>query len=139
MGSLDVDSLFTIIPLEETIEVCTNQIFKESETIEGLSNSEFKEFLSLITKNSYFIMERFYKQIDGVTMGPPLDTLLANAFLAYNGKNWLERCTFEYRPFFYRRYVDDEFVLFNSPEHLKRYVNKSFTMENERRQRNVLS
>ena len=95
MGSLDVDSLFTIIPLEETIEVCTNQIFKESETIEGLSNSEFKEFLSLITKNSYFIMERFYKQIDGVTMGPPLDTLLANAFLAYNGKNWLERCPFE--------------------------------------------
>ena len=35
MGSLDVDSLFTNIPLEETIEICTNELFKESETAEG--------------------------------------------------------------------------------------------------------
>ena len=42
MGSLDVDSLFTSIPLEETIEICTNELFKESETIEGLSKTEFK-------------------------------------------------------------------------------------------------
>ena len=27
MGSLDVDSLFTNIPLEETIEICTNELF----------------------------------------------------------------------------------------------------------------
>ena len=32
MGSLDVDSLFTNKPLEETIEICTNELFKESET-----------------------------------------------------------------------------------------------------------
>ena len=43
MGSLDVDSLFTNIPLEETIEICTNEPFKESETVEGLSKTEFKE------------------------------------------------------------------------------------------------
>ena len=30
MGSLDVDSLFTNIPLEETIKICTNQLFTES-------------------------------------------------------------------------------------------------------------
>ena len=34
MGSLDVESQFTNIPLEETIEICT--------TVEGLSKSEFK-------------------------------------------------------------------------------------------------
>ena len=28
MGSLDIDSLFTNIPLEETIEICTNNLFK---------------------------------------------------------------------------------------------------------------
>ena len=33
MGSLDVDSLFTNIPLEETIEICTNELFKEYETM----------------------------------------------------------------------------------------------------------
>ena len=41
-GSLDVDSLFTNTPLEETIGICTNILFKESETVEDLSKSEFK-------------------------------------------------------------------------------------------------
>ena len=35
MGSLDVNSLFTNIPLEETIEIYTNELFKKSETVEG--------------------------------------------------------------------------------------------------------
>ena len=41
MGSLDVDSLFTNMPLEETIGICTNELFKESETIENLSKTEY--------------------------------------------------------------------------------------------------
>ena len=36
MGSLDVASLFTNIPLQETIEICTNELFKEAGTVEGL-------------------------------------------------------------------------------------------------------
>ena len=51
-------------------------------------------------------------------MGSPLGPTLTNAFLDYHEENWLERCPFEYRPFYYRRYVDDIFALFNSPEHL---------------------
>ena len=77
MASLDVDSLFTNIPLDETINICTESIFNESDTVEGLNKSEFKELLSLATKESYFIFnELLYKQIDVVAMGSPLDQLL---------------------------------------------------------------
>ena len=46
----------------------------------------------------------------------------------------------EYRPLYYRRYVDDIFVLFNSSEHPKgfysylnsRHLNIALTMENEK-------
>ena len=34
-------------------------------------------------------------------------------------KKRLEKCLIEYRSFYYQRYFDDIFVLFNSPEHLK--------------------
>ena len=54
MGSLDVDSLFTNIPLEETINICTELICDQNDSIEGLNKSEFKELLSLATKESYF-------------------------------------------------------------------------------------
>ena len=141
MGSLDVDSLFTNILFEETTEICTNELFKESETVEGLSKPEFKELLSLATKDSYFIFDgTLYKQIDGVAMDSPLGPTLANAFLVYHEKNWLEHCLVEYGPLYCRRYIDDIFVLFNSAEHLKRFysylnsrhLNISLTIENEK-------
>ena len=122
MGSLDVDSLFTNIPLEETIEICTNELFKESEAVEGLSKTELKELLSLDTKDSHFIFDgTLDKQIDGVAMGSPLGRTLSNAFLVYHDKNWLEHCPVEYTPLYYRRYVDI-FVSFNSAKHLKRFI-----------------
>ena len=39
MGSLDVDSLFTNITLEETIKICTNL---KSKTVECLNKTEFE-------------------------------------------------------------------------------------------------
>ena len=43
MGSLDVDSLFTNISLEDTTEIHANELFKESETVEDLRKSKFKK------------------------------------------------------------------------------------------------
>ena len=102
LDSLDVDSLFTNIHLEGTIKICTNELFKESETVEDLSKTEFKELLPMATKDSHFIFDgTLYKQIDGVAMGSPLGPTLANAFLVYHEKNWLEHCPLEYRPLYY--------------------------------------
>ena len=39
MGSLDVDSLFTNIPLEETIKICTESIYDQNGSIEDLNKS----------------------------------------------------------------------------------------------------
>ena len=50
MGSLDVDSLFTSIPLEETINICANTLFENTEKV-GLSKIEFKELLFLLQTN----------------------------------------------------------------------------------------
>ena len=50
MGSLDVDSLFSNIAHEETINICTESIYDQNDSVEGLNKSEFKELLSLATK-----------------------------------------------------------------------------------------
>ena len=57
MVCLDIDSIFTNKPLGETIEICTNKLFKKSETIGGLSKYEFKELLSLATKDSHLFFD----------------------------------------------------------------------------------
>ena len=56
-GGLDVDSLFTNIPLEKTTEICTNKFFKQSESIQSTSKSELKELSSLVTEDLHFIFE----------------------------------------------------------------------------------
>ena len=137
MGSLDVDSLFTNIPLDETIDICINQVFENTDTVEGFKKSELKQLLCLATKESYFIFNGLlYKQIDGVAMGSPLGTSLANAFLSYYEKNWLNNCPQGFKPVFYRRYVDDIFLLFKSNDHIQYFqdflnsshINMSFSM-----------
>ena len=120
MGSLDVDSLFTNIPLDETIDICINQLFENTDTVEGFTKSELKQLLCLATKESYFIFNGLlYKQTDGVVMGSPLGPSLANVFLSYHEKNWLSSCPQRFKPAFYRRYVEDIFVLFTSNDLLK--------------------
>ena len=125
MGSLDIYSLFTDIPLEETIEICTNDLFKNNDVVPGLNKNEFKDLLSWATKKSYFNFNNIlYKQIDGVVIGPPLGPSLANVFLAH--QNWLDRRPLDYRPLHYRWYNDDIFVLFKSSGFFKT-ISKLFT------------
>ena len=106
MGSLDVDSFFTNIPLDETIDICVNQFFENTDTVEGFTKSELKQLLCLATKESYFIFNGLlYKHIDGVAMGSPLGPSLANAFLSYHEKTCLNNCPQGFKPVFYWCYV----------------------------------
>ena len=41
MGSLYVDSLYTNVPLEETVNICTDQLFKNIDKVHNLSKKEF--------------------------------------------------------------------------------------------------
>ena len=42
MGSLDVDSLFTDIPLDDTIDICFNQLFENNDTLRVLQSQNLK-------------------------------------------------------------------------------------------------
>ena len=77
----------------------------------------------LATKESYFIFNKvLYKQKDGVVMGSPLGPTSANAFLCFYERKWLEECPSEFKPVFYRRYVDDIFALVKSTSHLEKLL-----------------
>ena len=56
-------------------------------------------------------------------MGLPLGPTIANVFLSFYEIKWLEQCPKEFKRSFYRRYVDDVFVLFKSSKHLSKSRN----------------
>ena len=124
MASLDVESLFTNIPLEETIKNCVNDLLSNNFYSGKLSRKDLYDLLKRGTTELSFIFDnKLYKQIDGAAMGSPLGLTLANAFLCLYEKIWLNECPSQFEPVVYRRYVENIFVLFKFKEHVKLFVN----------------
>ena len=74
--------------------------------------------LNIATKESLFSFNnKYYKQVDGVAMESRLGPALANIFMCSFESIWLRDCPNDFKPVFYRRYVDDIFALFSSPDH----------------------
>ena len=56
MVSVDVDSLFTNVLLEENINICINKLFKSNSSIHDLNKKQNTEMLSLTTNKSFFFV-----------------------------------------------------------------------------------
>ena len=124
MASLDIKSLFTNIPLNETISNCVSDLHNKNLYNGKLSKRKLSKLLVTANSESSFIFDYLlYKQIDGVAMGSPLGLTLANASLYHYKKEWMDNYPIHFKPMIYKRYVDDIFVLFSSKEHLQPFVN----------------
>ena len=137
--SFDVESLYTNVPLKESIEIMKESVIERDLpfTIETLSK------LLLLVNQSYFTFNnKIYQQTDGLAMGNPLAPLLANVFM-----NKIESILFETSPqnapIEYFRYIDDTFCVFEAESHAtsfleilnKMHPNIRFTMECEKLKR----
>ena len=73
-------------------------------------------------------------------MGGSISPTLANIFLCHHEENWIDNYPPEVKPIFYRRYVDNTFVLINNPLQIQQflqYLNNQhsrmkFTLKSER-------
>ena len=127
MAHFEVESLFTNIPLQETIDLCVQKLSEDKNYIDGLSKDAFREMLTITMTESFTLFDNeYYKQHDGVAIASPLGPTFANIFLSVHEILWLEKCPPEFRPVIYKRYVDDTFLLFqniNQIERFKYYLN----------------
>lgn len=78
----------------------------------------FENSCNFALKTTYFFL------ITNCTL--KLTPTLADIFLCFHEQNWLANCPIEFKPVLYKRYVDDTFTLFRSPDHItlfKNYIN----------------
>ena len=87
MFSFHIESLFTNISLQETIDLCVENLFQNRTNVDNLSKDAFRELLTRTMSESLILFDQeFYKQHDGVAMSSPLEPTLANVFLCYHEK-----------------------------------------------------
>src|ERR1700761_7313354 len=82
---LDIESLFTNVPVSETIDINLNKLYPNDSVIDnGFNRNDFCTLLKLAVEVSYFSFDnKLYRQIDGMSMGSPLGPLFANIFLSH--------------------------------------------------------
>ena len=103
--SLDVASLFTSVPLQETIDYLCEYIDKYQLDV-GVPTEDLKKLLLACTFNVQFLVnQQIYRQKDGVAMGSPLGPLLADVFMEKLENETLGQTIAKFTA--YKRYVDD--------------------------------
>jgi len=114
MVSFDIVSLFTNVPIPETLDyikecLSKNTIWKQKC---NLSEDSIMEMLILCTNNNYFSWKNIiYKQSTGTPMGSPLSPTLANFFLHSLESTIIPRNN---HIKFWSRYMDDIFSFIRS-------------------------
>ena len=109
MISFDAKSLFTNVPLDETIETILQKLYVEKKIKTSIPKPILKELLLLYTKHLLFRFNgETYTQIDGVAMESPLGPLLANIFMISLEEKVLPIVS-NYLCY-WKRYVDDTYA-----------------------------
>ena len=137
--SYDVCSLFTNVPLAETIEICANALYDSELTPPPFPRAVFVELMQTANSSVEFSFNNImHLQIDGVAMGSPLGPSLANIFVGYYEALLFKRVN---KPLMYYRYVDDTFTVFNDEDECNEFFSHldslhpslRFTFEKEKK------
>lgn len=102
--SMDVDNLYTNIPIEAGI-TCVKNIFQKHPDPKR-PDEELLELLRInLTRNDFMFNDKFYLQIKGTAMGKKFAPAYANIFMANWEQEALSKC--KMKPAYYLRYLDD--------------------------------
>ena len=79
-------SLFKNIPLSLTIKL-VDDLIERCQSDLNISEKDLTSLFNLATCETHFLFKgKFYDQINGVAMGSPLATVLANLFMGHYEK-----------------------------------------------------
>ena len=84
MCSFDVSSLFTNVPLDETIKICSDALYDNSDLQPLIPRDALVELTKSTTSSVEFSFNNtMYKQTDRVAMKSPFGPVLGNIFVGY--------------------------------------------------------
>ena len=112
LRSFDICSLFTNVPLDETIRICADTLYSGKFIRPDFPKAVFIELTQMDTSGVEFSFNStMCRQTDGIAMGSPLGPVLANIFVGYNENKLFD---FSVKPQLCKRYVDDTFAIFEN-------------------------
>ena len=104
--------MFTNVPLKRTVNTILKRIYVDSVIPTTLRKRTMKKLiLDACTKTVFSFNNTFYKQIDGVSMGPSLGLVLANIIMTELESTVIKELVDKSLVKLYLRYIDDTLFL----------------------------
>ena len=125
LASLDVESLFTNVPIDTTIDIIIKYTYNHHAIQPPkIPQNILRQMLQICTKQSPFISPtgEYFLQIEGVAMGSPLGPTFANFYMGHIENEIFNN--YDIKPPIYQRYVDDIFLVANSVEEINNLKQK---------------
>ena len=116
MVSLDVISLFSKVPTDETLAVVRDKLAADLllEECTCIPIDNLMEMLTFCVETPYFGMGSDIYRQEGLAMGSPLSPVLANIYMQYFKEMALGSTSL--KPSMWLRYIDDTFILWPHQE-----------------------
>ena len=112
LSSYDVTSLFTLVPIDPTLNIIKDLLEKDEKLNDRtvLSVQNIIELLGFCLHYTYFSFQnKFYEQVEGVAMGSPVSPIVANLHMECFERKALA-CAI-HPPRVWYRFVDDTWVI----------------------------
>ena len=107
--SFDVSNLLANVPLDDTIDIISDRVYRCTEINTKIKKKDLKRLLTLCTKHVHFTFNgKMYIQVDSVAMGSLLRPLLTNIFMVELERNLIP--SLQQKISLWKRYVDDTFA-----------------------------
>ena len=114
--SFDISSLFTNVPLAETIQIYADALYSSEHSPAPFPRQIFVELMTMSTSVEFSFNNIKYRQIDGVAVV----STLALDFVGYYESKLFQTTS---KPEMYYRYMDDTFVVFSNATESNLFLN----------------
>jgi hypothetical protein len=113
LASLDIASLYTNIPTQETRTILAG-ILQHQQVDDGTTSEHLNCYDTVTSQNCFSHLGKIIIQKDGLAMGAPSSSLIAEMFLQHVEHTYLAHLSTRLKIVYYCRYVDDILIIFDT-------------------------